>query len=216
LGKKGRRGRKGDTFAFQRSGQRHHCLVAQMVKNLPATRETWVWSLGQEDPLEKGMATHSSILAWRIPWTEEPGALQFMGSQRVRQNWATNCFFHHCLHHVVLLDITGKFLQGPSAPSHREEQPAWKEVGSVLELAFGQELLPHRRLLQCLFFCVRELLTAELLSEGNCCVDFNLIHPYILGSLWLLACWFVHLESSAKWAKNSSPGDMPCRKEGRY
>ena len=48
-------------------------LVAQMVKNLPATWETWVLSLGQEDPLEMGMATHSSILAWRIPWTEEPG-----------------------------------------------------------------------------------------------------------------------------------------------
>ena len=51
-------------------------LVAQMVKNLPAMQETHVQSLGQEDPLEKGMATHSSILAWRIPWEEEPGKLQ--------------------------------------------------------------------------------------------------------------------------------------------
>ena len=58
-------------------------LVAQMVKNLPTMQETWVCSLGQEDPLEKGMATHSSILAWRIPRTEEPGGLQSMGSQRV-------------------------------------------------------------------------------------------------------------------------------------
>ena len=57
-------------------------LVAQMVKNLPAIQETWVRSLGQEDPLEKGMAIHSSILAWRIPWTEEPGGLQSMESQR--------------------------------------------------------------------------------------------------------------------------------------
>ena len=56
-------------------------LVAEMVKNLPAMQETWVLSLGQEDPLEQGMATHSSILAWRIPWTEEPGGLQFMGLQ---------------------------------------------------------------------------------------------------------------------------------------
>ena len=54
-----------------------------MVKNLPAMRETQVRSLGQEDPLEEGMATHSSILAWRIPWTEEPGRLQSIGSQRV-------------------------------------------------------------------------------------------------------------------------------------
>ena len=61
-------------------------LVAQMVKKLPAMWETWVWSLGWEDPLEEGMATHSSILAWRIPWTEESGRLQSMGSQRVRHN----------------------------------------------------------------------------------------------------------------------------------
>ena len=61
-------------------------LVAQMVKNLPAMKETRVQSLGWEDPLEKGMATHSSILAWRIPRTEEPGGLQSMGSQRVRHN----------------------------------------------------------------------------------------------------------------------------------
>ena len=61
-------------------------LVAQTVKNLPAMQETQVRSLGQEDPLEKGMATHSSILAWIIPWTEEPGGLQSMGSQRVGHN----------------------------------------------------------------------------------------------------------------------------------
>ena len=56
--------------------------MAQMVKSLPAMQETWVWSLGQEDPLKKEMATHSNILAWTIPWTEEPEGLQFMGSQR--------------------------------------------------------------------------------------------------------------------------------------
>ena len=54
-------------------------LVDQTVKNLPATRETWVQSLGWEKPLEKGMATHSSILAWEIPWTEESGKLQSVG-----------------------------------------------------------------------------------------------------------------------------------------
>ena len=56
-------------------------LVAQTVKNLPAMRETRVQSLGQEVPLEKRMATHSSVLAWEIPWTEEPGGIQFVGSQ---------------------------------------------------------------------------------------------------------------------------------------
>ena len=60
------------------------CLVAQKVKNLPVTQGTRVQSLGQEDPLDKEMATHSSILAWKIPWTEKPGGLQAMGWQRVR------------------------------------------------------------------------------------------------------------------------------------
>ena len=63
--------------------------IAQQVKNSPAMQETqeiWVQSLGQEDPLEEGMATHSSISAWRVPWTEESGGLQFMGSQRVKHD----------------------------------------------------------------------------------------------------------------------------------
>ena len=59
--------------------------MTQTVKNPPAMVETWVRSLGREDPLEKGMATHSSIQAWRIPWTEEPGGLQSMGPRRVRR-----------------------------------------------------------------------------------------------------------------------------------
>ena len=61
-------------------------MVAQMVKNLPAVQETMVQSHGQEDPLEKEMATHSSILAWEIPWTQEPGRLQSVGSQRVTKD----------------------------------------------------------------------------------------------------------------------------------
>ena len=65
-------------------------LVAQTVKRLPAMRETWVWSLGRKDPLEKKMAIHSSTLAWKIPWTEEPDRLQSMGSRRVGHDWATS------------------------------------------------------------------------------------------------------------------------------
>ena len=61
-------------------------LVAQTIKRLPAMWQTWVPSLGREDPLEKAMAPHSSTLAWEIPWTEEPGGLQSMGSQRVRHD----------------------------------------------------------------------------------------------------------------------------------
>ena len=60
--------------------------MAQMVKKLPAIQETWVQSLGRKDPLGKGMATHSSILAWEIAWTEEVGGLQSIGSQRVEHN----------------------------------------------------------------------------------------------------------------------------------
>ena len=68
-------------------------LAAQRLKRLPEMWDTWVQSLGREDPLEKEMATHSSILAWRIPWTEEPDGLQSMGSQRVRHDWATSLSF---------------------------------------------------------------------------------------------------------------------------
>ena len=76
------------------------------VKNLPAMWETWVQSLGWEDPLEQGMATHSRILAWRIPWIEEAGGLQSTVSQRVERNWATNT--HTCTQYswVTLVDFS--------------------------------------------------------------------------------------------------------------
>ena len=86
--------------------------VAQMVKNLPVMQETTVESLGQEDPLDKGMATHCSILAWRISWTEKPGGLQFMGSQRVKHDWAAN------MHTVSFLcPFIHNFLSQPSRRS---------------------------------------------------------------------------------------------------
>ena len=69
-----------------------------MVKNPPVVWETWVQSLGWEDPLEEGMAAHSSILAWRIPWTKEPGGLESVGSQTVEQNWVTE----HIRRHLVI------------------------------------------------------------------------------------------------------------------
>ena len=82
------------TEATSQQQQQQHVywssLVAQIVKNMPVMQETWIWSLGQEDPLKKGMATHSSILAWRVSWTEEPGRLQSVESQRIGHNWATN------------------------------------------------------------------------------------------------------------------------------
>ena len=71
------------TSQLNTKGKKKLMLVVQMVENLPAKQETWVRSLGQEDPLEKGMATHCSVLAWKIPWTEEPGGLQSMGCKKL-------------------------------------------------------------------------------------------------------------------------------------
>ena len=68
-------------------------LVAQMVKNLRAMWETWIRSLGWEDPLEKRMATHSCILGWKVPWTEKPGEPWSMGLQRVRHDWLSDCTY---------------------------------------------------------------------------------------------------------------------------
>ena len=81
-------------------------MMAQMVKNPPAMQETQVWSLGWEDPLKKGMATHSSILARRTPWTEEPSRLQSMGLQRVRHDWATNTFNYICIFSMKKFGLT--------------------------------------------------------------------------------------------------------------
>ena len=78
-------------------------LGGSVVKNLPAKQETWVHSPGQEDPLEMGMATHSSILAWRIPWTEEPGRLQSMGSQRVGHHGSFLALRHTHIGHQLCI-----------------------------------------------------------------------------------------------------------------
>ena len=87
-----------------------------MVKRLPAMRESWVWSLGQEDPLGKEMASHSSTLAWKIPWTEETGRLQSMWSQRVRHDWVTDTFTFHGLlcirNHFFFIYIVSERIHG--------------------------------------------------------------------------------------------------------
>ena len=87
-------------------------LVVQMVKNLPAMQKAQVWSLGWEDPLEKGMTTYSRILVWIIPWTEEPGGLQSLGFQRARQDWATNTFTFTYLVYSTLTEF--------STPEHKD------------------------------------------------------------------------------------------------
>ena len=82
-------------------------LVAQMVKNPPVMEETQIWSLGREDPLEKGLVTHFSILAWRIPWTEEPGRLQSVGLQRAGHDWVTNTHTH--IYNLIYKNIYNLF-----------------------------------------------------------------------------------------------------------
>ena len=111
-------------------------LVAQTVKCLPTMWETRVQSLGWEDLLEKEMATQSSTLAWKIPWTEEPGRLQFMGSQRVRRDWATdftfflsffleNCWCHYSFRSLVFLAVLDRlcFLDAPLIATSRGHSP---------------------------------------------------------------------------------------------
>ena len=91
------------------NGESGASLVAQMVKHLPGMQETRVWSLGWEGPPEKEMATHSSILGWRTPWTEEPDGLQSTGWQRVGHNWATKTFTYH-----------QRILTNPEKPGERQ------------------------------------------------------------------------------------------------
>ena len=85
-------------------------LVAQMVKKLPSMQEMWIWSLGWGEPLEKEMAIHSSILAWRIPWSEDPSRLQSTGSQRTGHDWVTNTHTYHILSktHILCLFLKKK------------------------------------------------------------------------------------------------------------
>ena len=107
-------------------------LVALTVKILPLMQKTWVQSLGQEVLLEKEMATHSSILAWRIPWTEEPGGLQSIGSQRVRHNWPLTLFFlakregNKC--HIKI------FLKSVAFNPGREKGPIFRKLEETCQL----------------------------------------------------------------------------------
>ena len=116
-------------------------LVARMVKNPPAMQKAWVQTLDQEDTLEKGMATHSSTLAWRSPQTEEPGGLQSMGSQRVRCNWVTDTF-------TSLSDIASGF-QGGSVvkdPPAMQETQVWSPGQ---EDPLEEEMATHSNILAC-------------------------------------------------------------------
>ena len=130
-------------------------LVTQMVKNLPAVQKIWVWSLGQEDPLEKRMTTHSGILAWEIPWTEEYCGLQSTGLQRVGQDWVANTFaFSATFTTDALWDLWKwkLYYVSPQYPStqhnsHLEESLSISALGiRRYELQINSKLQPSGRL----------------------------------------------------------------------
>ena len=118
-----------------------------MVKNLPAMRETWFWSLGWEDPLEEGMTTHSSILAWRIPRTEEPCGLWSMGSQRVRHDWVTK---HNTAYPSTTLSFSSPLLKisgQPGIPRHLRKVSNIKHTDRISQLNKQRKrTLDHRQL----------------------------------------------------------------------
>ena len=112
---------------------RRASLVAQRIKRLPAMQETQVRSLSWEDALEKEMATHSSILAWRIPWTEEPGGLQSMGLQRVRHDWATSLTHSEIISSIqevmceLYANTTPFYMKGLSMPRFGCHKESWNQ-----------------------------------------------------------------------------------------
>ena len=120
----------------------HASLVAQRLKCLPAMRETWVRFLGQEDPLEKEMATHSSTLAWRIPWTEELGGLQSMGSQRVGHDWATS--LTHSLIVCVFINLLCDWFSETVGNNEMAEYRLWNLIDLGLNSP-SSLLIPGRR-----------------------------------------------------------------------
>ena len=127
-------------------------LVAQTVKILPAVRETQVRSLGQEDPLEKEMVTHSNILAYRIPWTEEPGGLQSMGSQGVTNEWlkafSPVCRFPFCF--IVSSALQNLFsLTSPLVEFCSPYLCFWYHIKRTIAKTNVKEFLPYQ------VFCIR-------------------------------------------------------------
>ena len=118
-------------------------LVAQMVKHLPVMWETRVQSLGWEDPLEKEMAIHSSTLAWKVPWMEEPSRLQSMGSQRVGHDWATSLHFQNLLfiiplfqHISMYCSLSPQYMRQRNSSSLGKRNP--KRLFSILlELSYS-------------------------------------------------------------------------------
>ena len=131
-------------------------LVAQTVKHLPAMWETWVQSLGQEDPLEKETATYSGTLAWKIPWMEEPGRLQSMGSQRVGHDWVTSLSFFLFFHVHWVSDAIQPSHPSLPCPSLLSPSPP------------ALNLCQHQGLFKRVFSSVQLLSHVRLCNPMNC------------------------------------------------
>ena len=117
--------------------------MAQMVKNAPAMQETWVQSPGGEDPLKKGMATHSSILTWRIPWTEEPGRLQSMGSQTVEHNFQIRKGVRQgCILSPCLFNFYAEYIR---RNARLDETQAEIKIAREISIISDMHMTPHLR-----------------------------------------------------------------------
>ena len=140
------------------------------VKSVPAVLETQVWSLGQEDPMEKETATHSGTLAWKIPWMEEPGRIQSMGLQRVRHDWATSLSLFTFMHWRRKWQPTPVFLPGesqgrepgglPSMGSHRVGHD-WRDLAA----AAASQKVPLRQF-ENLRLAIKRVLKNTIVSSG--------------------------------------------------
>ena len=118
----------------------------QPLKRLPGLQETWIQSLGWEDPVEKRMATHSSILAWRNPWTEEPGGIQSMGSQRVGPDWVTNTSYSYCRMNLFMnSSVTFNMYIDSQSHYHNHTDLSIKKISLCCSLIIKSSLLPASR-----------------------------------------------------------------------
>ena len=141
-------------------------LVAQMVKHLPIMRETQIQSLGREDPLEKEMATHASTLTWKIPWTEEPGRLQSIGSQRVGHYWLTSL-------HFLLMEAIFSFV------FLNHNFPDYLSYSKLFSNSFAGFLLSSLYILSGIYLSPQLplILSIYMLSLYECSLDSYLLIP---------------------------------------
>ena len=197
----------------------HTSLVAQTVENQPAMQETWVWSLGWEDPQEKGMATHSDILAWRIPSTQELGGLQSMELQRAGHDWATNAFTIQPMtprsidgypHPAELCDCEVMFRKLPCSARHTPGSEHSRVSVSLLFLllksGYGMSDFLRVRGIYDRIWGFRYWFRKPFIQSGSCtislltCCRFKVI-PLVASSLKSVLTHFSH--------RNTTPTEPP-------